>query len=70
MRSAMASAQVKLDDLLEHAEAFIKALRAGKEFIADTKPFQARPAQPHVHAQVSHEAHHRRLAHWPGSARL
>ena len=46
LRSAVACAQVKLDDLLEHAEAFIKALRAGKEFIADTKPFQASPAQP------------------------
>ena len=34
--------QVKQDDLLEHAETFIKALRAGKEFIADTKPFQVR----------------------------
>ena len=32
--------QVRQDDLLEHAEAYIKALRAGKEFIADTKPFQ------------------------------
>ena len=31
---------MRQDDLLEAAESYIGALRTGKEFIADTKPFQ------------------------------